>query len=164
MSNCAMETCSICCMISNCTDISCRIPSSATDRSWVTHAPMSNPTNLVSSNPDSTSPSNPSTRARFSSFPAFAPEPSALFCFATWMPPMDHPSLFAAHQLQFFCHTSRAGHTHSWCLHQHQSKFFWLPRARSVAYQTFNTTNTSDHGTHLNFGPRRPGLRLHCPL
>src|SRR5882724_10543101 len=106
-----------------------------TDRSWVTRAPMSNPANSVSSDPNSTSPSDPSTRACFSSFLAFEPEPSALFCFTTRMLPMEHPSLLAAHRLQFFCHASGAGHTHSWCLHQHQSHIFWLPQARSVAYR-----------------------------
>src|SRR5882724_11530889 len=161
MSNCAMETCSICHMISDCMDISCRIPSSVTDRSWVTRAPMSNLANSVSSNPDSTSPSDPSTRACFSSFLAFTPEPSALFHFATRMLQMEHPSLLAAHRLQFFCCTSGAGHMHSWCLCQHQSQIFWLLRARSVVYQTFSTTDTSEHGTHLNFGPRRPSLWLH---
>src|SRR5882724_9989860 len=113
MSNCTMETCSICRMISDCTDISCQILSSTTDRSWVTHAPMSNPANSVSSDPDSTSPSDPSTHAHFGSFPAFAPEPSALFRFATWMLLMEHPSLLAVHRLQFFCRASGASHTHS---------------------------------------------------
>src|SRR5882724_11432853 len=80
------------------------------------------------------------------------------------MLPMEHPSLFAVHQLQFFCCASGAGHKHSWCLHQHQSHIFWLPRAHSVTYRTFSTADTSEHSTHLNFGPRRPSLQLHCHL
>src|SRR5882724_11470792 len=68
-------------------------------------APVSNQAYSVSSDSDSTSPSNPLTQARFSSFPAFTPEPSALFCFTTWMLLMEHPSFLAAHRLQFFCST-----------------------------------------------------------
>src|SRR5882724_7846918 len=97
MSNCTMETCSICRIISDCTDISCWIPSNVTDRSWVTHAPMSNPAKSVLSDPESTSPSDPSTQAHFGSFPAFTPKPSALFHFMTQVLPMEHPSLFVVH-------------------------------------------------------------------
>src|SRR5882724_6178918 len=99
-----METCSICCMISDYTDISCQIPSNTTDRSCVTHAPMSNPANSVSSDPISTSPSDPLTQAHFGSFPAFPPEPLARFHFVTQMLPMAALAvIFLRHKHNIIC-------------------------------------------------------------
>src|SRR5882724_1536960 len=94
-------------------DISFQMPISVRDKSWVTRKPKSTPKKSLSSDPNSTSSSDPLTQALFESFLAFAPNPSALFHFTMWMFPIEHPSLFAAHQLQFFCCTSGASHMHS---------------------------------------------------
>jgi len=62
---------------------------------------------------------------------------------------MEHPSLLAAHQLQFFLPCLQ-GWPHAFLVTaQHQSHIFWILQAHSVAYQIFSTTDPSEHDTHL---------------